>query len=112
RVAPGMVADPVPLRMRAFGEGAGPRPHQFFADDEERRFDVAPRQHVEHVRCHLGGRAVVEGEAEIEHKHFISGKVRWMSSRASTARAGTHETQVGVSWVPDSRPTAASGMTV
>ena len=67
RMTPGVIADPVALGMRPLRERAVPRPLELLADHEERRFDAAPRQHVEHGRCHVRGRTVVEREREIEH---------------------------------------------
>src|SRR5690242_13012448 len=46
RVAPGVIADPVSLGMRALRECAAPGPRQFLADHEERRFHTAPLEYV------------------------------------------------------------------
>ena len=62
RVAPGVIADPVVFGIRAFGERTMLASRQLLPDDEERRLDTAPRQHVADVQRHIGRRAVVERE--------------------------------------------------
>jgi len=60
RVAPGVIADPVTLGVGSLRERAMPRSAEFFADNEERRRDPVPCEHVEHERRHLWGGTIVE----------------------------------------------------
>ena len=81
RVAPGVIADPVALGMRALRDATPLGVGELGAEHEEGRFDVRGAEDVQHARRDGRFRAVVEGEGYIHFKsgtdHVISPGEKW-----------------------------------
>src|SRR6185295_9660460 len=71
RMGEGVIADPVALGLRAPGAGARAALAELLPDDEEGRGNATAREHVEHAGRHLGLRAVVEGDGQVEHARML-----------------------------------------
>jgi hypothetical protein len=67
RVRHGMIADPVPGAVGAFGLPAELRASEFFADDEETGFRRMAREDVHHLRRDVLMGPVVETQRDPSH---------------------------------------------
>jgi hypothetical protein len=82
RMAKGMIADPMTLRVSPLANRAAARVFELFPDDEERAFEAMAGEDVENRGRDLGFRAVVEGEGNIEHE-----RIRWLTLGRLAANA-------------------------